>query len=120
MNIYLDDNRADRRVAGLLGKAGHGVILPANVGLAGVSDARHLEHAIRNDAVVLTADREDFWELHQLVLTSGGAHPGIMVVRYDNDPKRDMKPKHVVTAVGKLVRSGMSTANQVVVLNQWS
>ena len=119
MNIYLDDNRADRKLAGLLGKAGHAVILPSTVGLAGVSDARHLEHAIRNGFAVLTADREDFWELHQLVLTSGGTHPGILVVRYENDPKRDMKPKHIVTAVGKLASSGMVTTNQVVVLNQW-
>jgi hypothetical protein len=42
MKIYLDDNEADTQLAGLLRKKGHSVTLPAEVGLLGVSDARHL------------------------------------------------------------------------------
>ena len=119
MNLYLDDNRAGAALAALLQKAGHQVVLPADVQLAGASDARHLAFAIRNGLVVLTADRIDFWELHDLVCASGGSHPGILVVRYDNDAKKDMKPKHVVTAVGKLEQSGLVLTDQIVVLNQW-
>ena len=117
--IYLDDNRAGRFLAGLLRKDGHAVVCPGDVGLAGASDALHLEYAIRTGLTTLTADSTDFRELHQLVETSGGGHPGILVVRFDNDPKRDMKPRHIAVAVRKLERSGTSSVNQVVILNQW-
>lgn len=119
MNVYLDDNRADKRLAEMLRKAGHTVVCPADVRKVGASDARHLEYAIQGDLVVLTEDRDDFHDLHDLVLTSGGRHPGIMVVCYENNPKRDMKPIHIVAAIGKLERSGISLVNQIVVLNQW-
>jgi hypothetical protein len=44
MNLYLDDNSIKGSMVGLLRKAGHRVLLPADVGLAGVSDPRHLGH----------------------------------------------------------------------------
>jgi predicted nuclease of predicted toxin-antitoxin system len=119
MKIYLDDNRAGRALVNLLVKAGHTVVRPVDVGLAGKSDACHLEHAVHEGLVLLTADRVDYWDLHQLILTSGGDHPGILVVRYQNDPARDMKAKHIAAAVTKLEQSGMACANQIVVLNQW-
>ena len=40
-------------------------------------------------------------------------------VRYDNNARRDMRPKHIVSAVGKLERSGMVLVNELVILNQW-
>jgi hypothetical protein len=119
MNLYLDDNRAGPRLAGLLVKAGHTVVRPAEVGLSGAWDPRHLEHAIRMGLAVLTADQEDFQDLDRLIQIAGGRHCGMLVVRYDNDPRRDMKPQHIVAAVGKLERSGALLANQVVILNQW-
>lgn len=119
MKIYLDDNLVDRTLAALLAKAGHTVIQPPAAGLAGALDARHLEYAVHQGLVTLTSDRRDFRALHHLILAAGGSHPGILVVRYDNDSKRDMKPKHIVTAIGKFVRSGAAVVNQIVVLNQW-
>jgi predicted nuclease of predicted toxin-antitoxin system len=119
MNLYLDDNRIDARLHGLLRKAGHTVIRPADVRLSGSSDTKHLEHAVRNGLIILTADRLDFWELHELVLTSGGHHPGILLVRFDNDRSRDIRPHHIVRAIGKLERSGVPIADQVTVLNHW-
>jgi hypothetical protein len=76
-------------------------------------------HAIGQGIVVLTSDRADFRDLHELVLISGGGHPGMLVVAYENNPKRDMKPKHITAAVQKLERAGLDITNQVVVLNQW-
>jgi hypothetical protein len=119
MRLYLDDNMANSVLIGLLRKAGHGVEGPADAGLAGDSDARHFEHAIRAGLVLLTADRVDFWDLHAVVVAAGGTHPGILVVRYENDPRRDMKPKHVAAAVTRLERSGTAVASQVVILNPW-
>lgn len=119
MNMYLDDNRTDKSLAGLLRKAGHTVVIPADVGLSGRSDARHLEHAVRNGLVMLTADRRDFGDLHEVVLASGGHHPGILVVRYDNNPAHTMRPKHVVMAMQKLEQAGIDPRDQLIVLNHW-
>jgi predicted nuclease of predicted toxin-antitoxin system len=119
MKVYLDDNLAAQLLATLLQKAGHDVVRPVDVGLAGASDARHLEHAIRHGLVALTRDRDDFRELHQLVLTAGGTHPGLLVVRYDNDPTRDMKPRHIVSAIRNLEQAGYDLTNQLEILNHW-
>jgi hypothetical protein len=86
---------------------------------SGVSDARHLEFAIRNSRIVLTADRRDFRELHDLILAAGGHHPGIVVVRFDNNPKRDMKTAQIVRALGKLERAGVPVVDQLIILNHW-
>ena len=74
MNLYLDDNFSDKLLATLLVKAGHKVVRPAEAGLTGAKDARHLEYAIREGLAVLTADRGDFRDLHQLILTAAGTH----------------------------------------------
>jgi hypothetical protein len=36
-----------------------------------------------------------------------------------NDPNRDMKPKHIVGALGKLERSGLALGDDFIVLNHW-
>lgn len=119
MKVYLDDNLAERALAGALRKAGHTVLRPADIQLVGAPDAQHLERAIREGLVCLTKDSDDYRDLHQLVLTAGGSHFGLVVVRYDNNKKRDMKVRHIVAALGKLEQSGMSLLNQWIVLNQW-
>lgn len=119
MKVYLDENFTDRILAGQLRKAGHTVVQPADAGLRGASDARHFEYAIREGLILLTKDREDFRDLHQLVMTSGGSHPGVLVVAYENDAARDMKSKHIVAAIGKLERSGVPLTGQIAILNQW-
>ena len=119
MNLYLDDNLSSAALAGMLRLAGHQVTRPADAQLIGASDARHLEFAIHSGLTVLTADREDFRELHDLVRASGGTHPVIVLVRFENDPKRDMRPRHIVTAIAKLEKAAYPIAGEVVVLNQW-
>jgi len=120
MKIYLDDNFADRTLAEKLRRAGHTVFRPADFGISGASDARHLRQAIQEHFLVtLTKDRDDFQDLHQLVLASGGHHPGIIVVRYANDAKRDMRTKHIVVALGRLESSGFLLDDEYVTLNHW-
>jgi predicted nuclease of predicted toxin-antitoxin system len=119
MNLYLDDNLAEEQLLRLLAKGGHSVVRPADVGMVAVSDAKHLECAIRNNWTLLTGDREDFNDMHQLILTSGGSHPGILVVRYERDSTKNMKPKHIAAAVTKLEKSGMACTDTLIVLNQW-
>jgi predicted nuclease of predicted toxin-antitoxin system len=119
MNLYVDDNFSNPALVGLLRKANHQVVRPADASMRGASDAKHLEFAIRSGFAILTADRVDFRDLHDLIQASGGTHPGILLVRFENDPKRDMKPKHIVAAINNLERSGHSVVGQIAILNQW-
>jgi predicted nuclease of predicted toxin-antitoxin system len=119
VRIYLDDNTADPVLAAELRRRGHRVVLPSEAALSGASDARHLVHAILEDLVVLTRDYEDFTELHDVVLAARGEHPGIMLMRLDNDPTKDMKQGAMATAVDRIEASGLSLINQLFVLNHW-
>ncbi len=119
MRLYLDDDSVARKLAAVLRHAAHDVIIPAGVKMSGKSDASHLEYAIQHSLVLLTRNHKDFVELNNLVLTSGGSHPGILVVRYDNDPTRDMKPRAIAAATARLLKAGVPLANQIYVLNHW-
>jgi predicted nuclease of predicted toxin-antitoxin system len=93
MNLYLDDDTADRRLVSLLSHAGHGVIVPASVHLAGAPDTRHFVHAMRHSLILVTRNHDDFLDLHEIVQAAHGRHPGILIIRLDNDPTRDMTPR---------------------------
>jgi len=119
MNIYLDDDSADRRLVTYLRNAGHEVTVPATIGQAGVSDPKHLEYAVRNAFILLTRNRKDFPDLHDLVLASGGGHPGILMVYAENDRRRDLTPRGIATAITKIEASGLPLADQLHSVNQW-
>lgn len=119
MRLYLDENVSDPYLVPLLRRAGHAAVLPAQVGMAGDSDPKQLTYAIQQGLVLLTRNHEDFVELHELVLACGGVHPGILTIRSDNDPKRDMKNPAVIAAIRRLEWSGAPIANHLHVLNQW-
>jgi len=119
MNLYLDDNINKGQLAARLRKAGHQVILPAAVGLAGSTDARHFLHALEQGLVLVTKDHEDFLVLHRIVQTCQGHHAGIFAVRADNDPKRDMRDADIVRAIFNLEQSGVAVANGFHILNHW-
>jgi hypothetical protein len=87
--------------------------------MAGSDDPVHLTHAIRENRVLFTGNHDDFEALHDLIMQAGGHHPGIPVVRRDNDPRRDMTPAGIVRAIDKLLAAGVPIADQFVILNQW-
>jgi predicted nuclease of predicted toxin-antitoxin system len=119
MNLYLDDDSADRRLVMMLVDAGHQVVVPADVQLSGASDAKHLIYAMRQSCILLTRNHDDFLDLHEVVQTARGTHPGILIVRLDNDPSRDMTRRQIVTAISRLESAGVPFANQVYILNHW-
>ncbi|HSZ54420.1 MAG TPA: DUF5615 family PIN-like protein [Tepidisphaeraceae bacterium] len=119
LRIHLDDDSADPLLATLLRRAGHDVVIPSSLGIAGENDPVHLARAIRNRRILLSGIHEDFDELHDLVLASMGHHPGILVVRKDNDKKRDMNPHAIVRAVVNLCASATPLADMLHVLNHW-
>jgi hypothetical protein len=100
-------------------KAGHQVTIPADAGIPGVSDSRHLMYAVQQELVLLTRNHDDFEDLHELVQVTGGTHPGLLVVRLDNDPSRDMKDRDIVRAIANLEQAGVAVANEFHILNHW-
>ena len=119
MKLYLDDDSAKAALAARLRKAGHQVIEPSSVGTTGVSDPRHLLYAVQHDFVLLTKNHDDFEDLHFLVRGTNGRHPGILVVRADHDPSRDMKDQDIARAIANLEISGVPIVDEFHILNHW-
>src|ERR1051326_3487657 len=101
MRLYLDDDSVDALLIALLRRAGHDLQIPADVGKSGESDSVHFAEAIRHDRILLSRNHDDFRNLHDLVTAATGHHPGVLIVRRDNDPSRDLKPAGIVRAIRK-------------------
>ena len=119
MKLYLDDDMAAPLLARLLENAGHDVKLPADLGLSGEDDAVHFRHAALNGRSIITGNHDDYQGLHELVVDLGGHHAGVLAVRKDNDPKRDLKVAGIVRAVRNLLAANAPIADQFIVLNHW-
>ena len=119
MNIYLDDDMAAALLARLLRNDGHDVMLPADAGLSGDKDAVHFRHAALNGRTIITGNHDDYKVLHTLVVDLGGHHSGLLAVRKDNDPKRDLKPPGIVRALRNLENANAPIADQFIVLNHY-
>lgn len=119
MKLYLDEDSIASSLVGLLRKKRHDVQVPSEVGMAGSADAEQFIHAIRAGRVTLTGNDKDFRRLHLLILEASGHHPGIVIVRYDNDAHRDMTPRGIAAALAKLEAAQPDLSNALVVLNQW-
>ena len=90
MRLLIDENMSDPRLASRLQAQGHGPVLAGDVGLLSATDARVLIWAIAQALPVLTRDSEDFEDLHDLIMAAGGHHPGMLVVRFDSDPRHNL------------------------------
>jgi len=119
MNLYIDEDAAQIALVNQLRAAGHDVQTPAEVDLLGKSDARQLRHSIATDRALLSYNDRDFRELHYLVTESGGHHAGILLVRRDNDPSRDLSLRGIRNAIEKLERSGLPLRDMLHILNAW-
>ena len=119
MNLYIDDDSAAHLLVKLLRNAGHDVEIPVETGRSGSADPVHLAYAIDVGRVLLTANSDDFERLHNLIKSAQGRHMGILVVRKDNDPRRDMTPRGIVVAVWNLEDAGVDVANGFHILNHW-
>jgi predicted nuclease of predicted toxin-antitoxin system len=103
MRLYLDDHLADEAVVEVLVTSGHDVHAPRDRNFERkVNDPVHLARAVHDNRVLLTKNYRDFEELHDLVMACGGHHPGILIVREDNDIRRDMRPRQIVSALHRL------------------
>jgi hypothetical protein len=119
LSVYLDDCSDDDNVITFLRQAGQTVISPRDVGMRGSDDPDHLEYAAQHGYVLLTANPDDFRDLHTDWQAQGRTHSGIFLVYHDNDPTKDMKPHDFVRAIANLLASGLPIANEVHTLNHW-
>jgi predicted nuclease of predicted toxin-antitoxin system len=119
MNLYLDEDSAQTLLVKLLRAAGHDVLTPATAGHSGEKDPAQFSYAIREDRVFLTHNYDDFQLLHELILLSGGHHPGVLVARRDNNPAHNLKPHHIVRAIRKLSASASPVRDELITLNHW-
>jgi len=119
MKIYLDDDSAEVLLIRLLQGAGHDVVTADQVGNRGIEDPAHFLYAVRDGRAVITRNHDDYKLLHDLIIGAGGHHPGVLVVRQDNNPKRDLKAKGTAHALRKFVKSGSPVADQFIILNHW-
>jgi predicted nuclease of predicted toxin-antitoxin system len=79
LKIYLDDCVCAKELVGMLRAKGHDVLTPNDTGTVGESDETHLNTAIAQTRVLITADVEDFSELHRLRPN----HDGIFAICQD-------------------------------------
>jgi hypothetical protein len=115
----LDDDCASPVLARRLRNDGHDVQLPGEAGLPGKKDPVHLLHAITNERALLTRNYGDFEDLHNLVVIAHGHHFGVLVIRQENDPARDMSPRAIVRSIHNLFAAGVPIADCFHVLNHW-
>ena len=120
MRLYIDDDSVDPGLIRLLRRDGHDVQVPADVGRTGISDQSHLAYAIRDRRALLTRNSGDFDDLHDLVISAAnGHHEGILVVRFDNNPRNNMSSGDIARAVRNLEAAGVAIADAYHELNHW-
>ena len=120
MRLYLDDDSVDPALIRLLRHDGHDVQVPADVGLGGRSDQVHFAQAIRDQRAILTRNYRDFEDLHDLVfLATNGHHQGVLVVRYDNNPRNNMSAGDIARAIRNLENAGVLLVDSYYELNHW-
>jgi predicted nuclease of predicted toxin-antitoxin system len=119
MRVLIDENLCDRSLESRLRSQGHNPILAIDVGLLSVKDPRVLIWAIGQGLPVLTRDSKDFEDLHDLVVAAGGHHPGLLAVRFDDDPRHSMSHRAIGVAISKLESAGVPIPDRIHVLNHW-
>ena len=117
MRIYLDDDIASPLLARLLHGAGHDVLVPFDARMSGEDDPVHLTFAVHEKRILISFNHDDFKNLHELIMEVGGHYPGILIVRKDNDPQRDLKPPGIVRAIRNLLAAAVPIADSFNILN---
>ena len=115
--------------------SGRPIVLIHGFPLSGRSWEKQIPALLQAGYRVITYDRRGFGDssqpafgydydtfvqdLHLLITEAQGHHFGILIVRRENDPTRDLTPKGIVAAIRKLEAAGVPVDNQYIVLNHW-
>ena len=94
-------------------------MLAGDVGLLSASRSQGADLGDRPSRPVLTRDSEDFQDLHDLIMAAGGHHPGMLVIRFDSDPRHNLTDRAIASTISNLESSGVPIADHVHVVNHW-
>jgi predicted nuclease of predicted toxin-antitoxin system len=119
MKLYLDEDTAWSQLVQALHRAGHDTQTTIQSGLAGEWDPVQMMYAIQEDRCILTRNYCDFQDLHNLLASAHGHHSGVVVIRRDDDTRRNMSPRDIVRALANFETAGLPMTDQYIVLNQW-
>jgi hypothetical protein len=78
-----------------------------------------LRLAVEDSRAFISGNHDDFKLLHDLIVTAQGKHPGILIVRRDNNAKKDMSPSGITRALHKLLKTEIPLENGLHILNHW-
>jgi predicted nuclease of predicted toxin-antitoxin system len=116
LRLLVDEDTQAKRLVKLLREAAHDVLTVEEAGLEAHPDTQILEHARRQNRIVLTRNFEDFRALHEV----GPQHPGICAMYEDRDAAKNMTRPAIARALANPEASGLELAGQFVALNAWN
>jgi len=119
MRFLVDENLSSPRLASPTPDSGarSGPGERRRVAVGHGCESAYIRH--RPNSTVLTRDSEDFEDLPDLVMAAVGHHSGILIVRFDNDPRHNLTDRGIATAMCRLESSGVPIRDRIHVLNQW-
>jgi Domain of unknown function (DUF5615) len=103
----------------MLRKAGHDVLIPADIGMSGSHDAVHLLRSLQDRRTILTKNYIDFEPLHKLIVGCGGTHFGVVLIRNDHDQRKNMSFKTIVSALANVEQAYVNFKDELITLNDW-
>jgi hypothetical protein len=119
VKLYLDDDTCAALLVALFRKAGHDVVIPADIGMSGSHDAEHLLRSLRDGRVFMSYNYRDFKPIHELVVGSGGSHAGIVLIRRENDSRKNMTNKNIIAAIARVELAYADLTDELIILNDW-
>ena len=105
MNLYVDDDSAKAKLITFLRQVGNRVLVPAECGTIGTSEARHFEYATRNGLVLLTQSvddgtLDDAVSILRLYLWSARENPAFAEIRVQHKLPLAAPVKELVESLG--------------------
>lgn len=119
MRFLIGENLSSPRLASRLRAQGHDPTLAGDAGLLSLNDPRVLIWAIGQGLPVLARDADDFRDLHDPVVAASGHHPGMLIVRFDADPRHNLSDRQIGLAITRLESAGVPIVDHIHVLNRW-
>ena len=81
LRFYFDEDAAEQLLVDALRSRGFDVLVPQQIGLPGADDLVQLRWCAEHGYVLISHNISDFYLHHRTLLSSGGNHAGIVLVR---------------------------------------
>jgi len=115
IRLYFDEDCARQSLARELRFRGMDVVVPRDVDMLERTDEEQLECAARNNRVVYSLNRKDFYKLHAMWVGTGRSHTGIILSRQNLQVGEQMR--RLLRLASRLTAEEM--INRVEFLTAW-